>query len=499
MRQGKWFMKINFISVIRRGNGRGTGFFYIPKDKICLFRLNDWVRIKLSEEVSFFSKIIFYSHRLEIYIPQHIVSKNDLLGKEVKIEVKKLNGFYASVGFDGRVYIPQDIVQKQIIKQNDIILIKAIKENKVIKEKYSKIHVTIRRQRKQKEYTCIFDRNFYGEELLFQIEKGQQRSRTVKLSAPIERLLRRMHDTFIQENSAIIFKGNKVPAIIHTNLNYSNIAFYLGAYFADGTKKGNNWAICASTFEQARYYLEMHNSIIKDSKPELILSYTDIENSDKDKLKRKLAKVWKDRVGLNVYKFRIRKSIGKFTFKRNQYGTLVIRESRQLLLNIYNILLEFLIKEILTNKNKKLAIDFICGVLEGDGCVPSKKRGHITISLNKKDVPIIENVFKVAQIKFKILKEGENKYTLRVGSLTLIKNFHLLKDKIFILYPKRRKAFLERFKTVGAVQSLIKNYKPVDWVRIWLNNNDFIAEKGKITSKGLRFARDFKACKIAIN
>jgi hypothetical protein len=50
---------------------------------------------------------------------------------------------------------------------------------------------------------------------------------------------------------------------VNTNLKLSDLAFYLGAYFADGTRKGNSWAICASTFEQAKYYLKMHNFWLK--------------------------------------------------------------------------------------------------------------------------------------------------------------------------------------------------------------------------------------------
>ena len=51
-------MKTEFVSVVRKGNKNGTGFIYIPKDKIKFFNLGDWVCVKLSKNIRFFAKII---------------------------------------------------------------------------------------------------------------------------------------------------------------------------------------------------------------------------------------------------------------------------------------------------------------------------------------------------------------------------------------------------------------------------------------------------------
>jgi len=385
--------------------------------------------------------------------------------EKIKVRLTDLNGFYSRISSDGIIYIPQDIVKNQKLRQNDVVLIRVIKNNKVIKEKYTKI--AVHRKRNKLEYVCVFDKNFYGKELIFQIKKEASEEKVSRINLIIRKILKNFYFTFVNKNLVIVFKGNKVPAVINTNLKYSDVVFYLGAYFADGTRKGNSWAICASTFEQARYYLKMHNFLIKDSRPEFAISYTNIYNIEPVELKKNLVEIWQKEVSIKVNKFRIRKPSGKSISKWNKYGTLVIREHRQILLDFYNALLESLVKEISLKKDKKLAIDFVCGVMEGDGCAPAKKRGHITIATNKEDLDILKNIVKVAQINFKVIQQS-NKYTLRIGALEILRNFYLLKDKIFLFYPKRRKALFERLKTVGAIKFLIGNHGSTNWVKAWL-------------------------------
>ena len=407
--------------------------------------------------------------------------------EKIKVRLTDLNGFYSRISSDGIIYIPQDIVKNQKLRQNDVVLIRVIKNNKVIKEKYTKI--AVHRKRNKLEYVCVFDKNFYGKELIFQIKKEASEERVSRINLIIRKILKNFYFTFVNKNLVIVFKGNKVPAVINTNLKYSDVVFYLGAYFADGTRKGNSWAICASTFEQARYYLKMHNFLIKDSRPEFAISYTNIYNIEPVELKKNLVEIWQKEVSIKVNKFRIRKPSGKSISKWNKYGTLVIREHRQILLDFYNALLESLVKEISLKKDKKLAIDFVCGVMEGDGCAPAKKRGHITIATNKEDLDILKNIVKVAQINFKVIQQS-NKYTLRIGALEILRNFYLLKDKIFLFYPKRRKALFERFKTVGAIKFLIGNHGSTNWVKAWLKNNSFVDKNYEITKNGLNLSNN---------
>ncbi|MDA2935629.1 hypothetical protein MYX06_00200 [Patescibacteria group bacterium AH-259-L05] len=478
-------MRIQFISNIRRANKSGTGFLYIPKSQIGFFSLGDWIKVKLLEDIYFFAKLISYSSRRGVYIPQHIMRENDLLNRKIKITVEKVDGFYAKMYLDGRIYIPKDIIEGQKLKPNDIILIQGIESHRIVQERYSKIHVT-KRNNRAPEYTCIFDKAFYAKEILFRIKKQSQEADGEKLNSLVAQLLKGMHYAFINRNSFIVFKGNKIPAVMNSNLKYPGLAFYLGAYFADGTKKGNSWAICASTFEQAKYYLKMHNLLIKNSRPEFTISYTNIHKIDNNQLKKNLVEVWGNNAGIKVNKFRIREPEGKLVAKWNQYGTLIIREHRQILLDLYNALLKLLIKEILSKENKKLALDFICGVMEGDGCASATKRGHVMIFTNKKEIFILRDILKKAQIKFKVNRSGENGYMLRIGALEILKNFYLLKEQIFILYPKRRKALFERLKTVGAVKFLVGDHKPASWIKAWLRDNGFCDRTYRITPDGAK-------------
>lgn len=86
-------------------------------------------------------------------------------------------------------------------------------------------------------------------------------------------------------------------------------------------------------------------------------------------------------------------------------------------------------------------------------------------------------------------KEGENKYFLIIGALEILKNFQELKDKIFILYPKRRIMLFERLKTVGATKFLIRDHEPTSWVKAWFRSNDFADKNYKIAKRGLELGK----------
>jgi hypothetical protein len=483
-------MEIKFISRVRKGNKRGAGFFYIPKDKSLLINLKTKVKVKIYPRIYFFSQVVKHNERLGIYIPRRIMEENDLLNKKIKVQLNKIEGFYAPVGSNGRVYIPGEIAKSKFLQDNSIIFIKAFENGKVVYKKYVKIYLYSRPNRKKKEFMCYVDKKLHGKNLIFNIETLPVKPQKGKMNPLIAQLFCGMHYAFLDKNSTIIFKGNKLSAIINTNFKLSDLAFYLGAYFADGTRKGNSWAICASTFEQAKYYLKMHNFLIKDAKPEFTISYTNIHNLEENEVKTNLANVWQKEVGVKVNKFRIRKSSGKSKLKWNEYGTLVIKEHRQILLDVYNSLLSLLVKEILAKRDKNLAIDFICGVMEGDDSPSAKGRGHIIISTNEKDVSILESILKIIPINFKLTKESKNKHSLRIGVLEILKNFSYLRDKIFILYPKRRKALFQRLKTVKTVKFLIENYYPTSGIKSWLKSNGFCDENYKITEKGLKLKND---------
>lgn len=481
-------MGIQFTARIKKGNKAGTGFFYIPKNKINLINLGDKINVYLkNKQIEFFAKIIKYHKRFGVYIPRSIVTKNDLLGKEVKVKINKIKGFYSIVGSDGSVYIPTKLAQQLELKVGDIILIESLFKNSKI-TRYSKVN--IRKKRNTTEYKCNFDYRYAKNRLIFKIKKLNKSYSTDLKYIPMDKILKDMNFAITDKDKFIIYKGNKIPAIIRSQLKYEDLAYYLGAYFSDGTKTGNSWGICASTFKQAEFYLKMHNFLISNSKPELTISFTNIIQKDEEKIKKWLKKGWKKRVNIKVDKFRIIKPKGKRSLKHNKYGTLVIREHRQILLDFYNSLLNSLIKEILSKKDRRLAIDFICGVLEGDGSVSAKKQGHITIHTNKYEYQTLKDVIDVSGVKSKVCRAGENKYSIRIGALELLRNFSTFKEKIFAFYPERRRRLYRRLNTVGAVKFLIGDHKPTAWVKTWLKNNGFVNEEYQLTEKGVELRNE---------
>jgi len=481
-------MQVEFISKIRIANKHGTGFIQIPKEKNNTLGLHENVAIYLNNETSFFAQTIKWGH-IGIYVPKEITKS--FLGKEVLVRLKKIDGYYAKVGYDGRIYLPLTLAKGFNLRHKNIVLIKIFQNDENIIQRYSEVNV--RKRGKKIEYMCMIGKDLARRRIGFILEKKDSDYEKIENHVDLSDFLKTNFAKTSEEN-LIIFK-RKIPIVINPRINLSNIALYLGSYYSDGTKVGNNWAISASTFEQAKYYMKIHNLLVKNSKLEFIISYTDTKDENKNTIINNLKRTWTKNVGNYPYKFRIRKPIGKNFAKCTKYGTLTIREHRIALLDFYNFLVKKLIQEIKITGDISLAIDFICGVLEGDGSVSAKKRGHIEIATNSREYMVISDVLSILEIKHKIVKAGENKYIIRVGALEILRNFGLLKDKIFMLYPKRRKALFERLQTVGAVKFLLgKGHKPASWVKAWFKENGFVDSEYKLTKKGIKLRNDLMKC-----
>lgn len=481
------FMKVKFNSSVKKANTRGTGFLSLAKTKRTPFQLGDRVEVRLSNAIVFFAEIIEWD-KWGIYVPKKIVLENDLLGKKVEVQIRKIKGFYSKLDKDGRIYIPEDIVRKHSLQENDVVLLKGLKGGEVVKEKYCRICLTRRPKRKQKkEYSCSFDKEFYGEKLELRIEKQDNEELKSQLSSATATIVEDMDYTFVDEDSLIIFEGNKVPATIPTKLDPTKLVFYLGAYFADGTKKGHVWAICASSFKQGRYYLKFHKLLIKDTDPEFVVSYTKLPGTSFNEAREKLTKGWENEVGIEIDRFRIRKPEGKRLLKRNEYGTLVIREARQILFDVYKSLLNLSIEKIITTQDEELAVDFVLGVLEGDGAIPARKRSHIQICTNEVQSSTLEKILEVTGINFKKYEEGKNKYSFKIGTREILRNFSCFGSKLFRLYPERRRRFFKRLQRASTVKFLIGDHKTSNSVKGWLKKHGFVDEDYELTPKGFNY------------
>ncbi|MBI2674786.1 MAG: hypothetical protein HYX22_03595 [Candidatus Yanofskybacteria bacterium] len=479
-------MTINFRARVIEGNGRGTGAIHFPDEKKEL--LNDGMLLRMfvyEKQQHFYAPVLNIRRRKGIYIPKRIAL--GLPRSVLRWKAKSPDGFYAPIAKDGTVYIPRNVVAKYNLKKNDIVKIVLIEQNNKSQVFYKKIY-SLQRPGRSNENIIRVSPKFCRADILFRLEK-------LPIKPPKSSLLRThlrqgMNYAFTKNGFLVLFQGNKVPVIVNPCVSWEKLARYLGAYFSDGTKKGNSWAITASTFLQARWYLRMHKELIKDAKPELVLVYTN-HNADGAEITL-LRKKWETELGQKVNSIRVLQAKGANGSKWNKYGSLVIREPRQILLDVYSRLLDGLIQQIYRRKDKKLGWEFLHGVLEGDGCVPATRRGHLSISTNDIEYNVIQQVLFTIGLKFKVISGKGHGRSIRIGALDLLRNFPFIIPHIFNYYPKRRATFFKRLNTVGAVKFLLNEHRPASWVKLWLRKNGFVNKNYKLTDKGKRLRKDLE-------
>ena len=458
-----------------RGNSKGAGFVKIPKSNG--FSHKDFVKVEIIRRGkvldNFHASISSLKGNLGFYIPQKICLSHGILGETLRFNVKKIKGFYSSLGSDGRLYIPSNIAEREQLKDGDLILVEGKLDNH-IRRKLCKLKL---RQRVdgRREYFCFFSSELKNKSGMFNIKRKLVRKR---ISEPLSSLLDGLNFGFWNRNRISIIH-HKSRLDINPNIRINeNLVFYMGCYFADGTKK-NVWAITASTFEQAVFYKRMHESLILN--PEYGSSYISI-TLKKRIAEKKIKNLWKNFTGLEVNKVRQRISHSNAR-NINEYGSFVFGDNRRVTLIYYQRLLDYLIKYIIKKKDKKLAMEFICGVFEGDGSPSATKRGYILIASNEKEYQILDKILKISGLDYKIQKF--EKVTIRVNALGLLSQMEFLSDKIFKYYPKRRRRFIERFSRVGAVRFILgkQNYAS-SWVKTWMVKENILDKNYKLTKKG---------------
>lgn len=479
-------MITTFKSRIVKGNNIGAGFIRLPVEIRLQFKENDQYKVKImtqAKPLDFFGNIRDYDG-IGFYIPANLTRGKNLFGISSDVEITKIEGFHNIAGNDGRVYIPSSLGKKLGLKHDTIVLVECHIGEKLIK-KFSLVKIR-EHDNKESEYLVMIGPENKGLEGIFNINIISKNKENIKIPAIMDYLLHGFNYCPINADETVVFHNSKRSVIINNNLNPRQIAYYLGAYFADGTRKGNSWAISASTFEQAKYYLTQHNSILKQPLLKFALTYTTNQVLDETD-KFKLIKNWRHETGVIIDNKRVRIILTdtKNSANRNKYGSLTIKENKQLVLQFYNRLLNYLLHEIKVNNDKQLALEFICGILEGDGSASARARGHIHIATNKTDIKILNSIFAVAGLKCKGYLEGENKGTLRIGSLEIIKNLDHLPKKLFEYYPKRRRKLIERLLQTGAARYIIgKQDNTSAWVKIELRNAGIFDNSYNLTNKG---------------
>ncbi len=474
-------VKNSFESYICKANSAGAGFISLPERLESKFQIGKQVKININgdKSISFYTKIRKW-RGLGVYVPKKIATENNLCQKTCRVEIEQVNGFHTKIGSDGRIYIPKKRAEELQLEEGKIIKVKG--EIGKTKETVYK-PINIREKETTADYRITFDEEKAGKEGLFKIEdvlvpSSEKQEVNKDLREALEGL-----DWVITEEGIKIFDGKKVPVTLTKNLRLDSLSYYLGAFFADGTKRGDSWGIAASTFQQARFYKEKHQRLVKDSDLKTQLTYTS-PPSNRIK-KEKLIGKWEDEVSISVDSFREIKTDTKNARNRNKYGSLSIREHRILSKEIYNILLSLLIKRIIESEDNTIAWNFLLGVMEGDGAPGSKSRGHIVISTNHNEITVLKKVFKSLGLQSDGYRETEKRYVIRIGSLELISNLNLIADKLFHLYPKRRKRTINRLLETGASKFILNPKRDTSaWVKRYLRKEKILDKNNKLTTRG---------------
>ena len=470
----------NFKATVTKGNNKGAGFIRFPAEIRAHFSIGDQYEAKIDNATKFYAKIRYYNGN-GIFVPRDTSIKNKLCGKQVVVDLEKIDGFYSLVGEEGRVYIPNSYN----VKDKDIILLKIIADT-IEKEKFCKIYS--RERNNTTEFFFYLESNYIGKEVITKLITVFPKNKLSYSESFLTEILKEFEFAEVGEERIIIFNGRMLPILINTKISLRELAHYLGCYFSDGTKRGNNWGICASTFEQANYYLKRHSEIIYDQRIFCSVTCTTY-SGDHEQLKNNLALIWREHTRQNIEprKIRIIKTNTEYASNRNPYGSLVIKENRQLTLMYYNRLLEILFSIIKEEHNKELATEFILGTMEGDGCVNSKTHGHIIITTNDAEVKILKEICDKSYFSKSSIRQWKgkkNRADLFIGSLELIKNMPYLKDKLFQYYPKRRKKLQERLASTGCARFLLKGTKTSNTLIGKLKENGILDNNNELTKFG---------------
>lgn len=478
---------MNFNVLIRKINKNGTGFAKFPINFFESFRKGDYVTVTIKKNpgnMPFYAKVIAYGSSIGVYVPKKLMNQNSL-PKKKEVTLEKSRGLPLKVGSDGRIYFPNELGKRLSLAKEDILELKIL-FNGCLKKLYCKLNM--RTKPNTIEYFVFLPKEFYnGSCILKETNKLEKNKLKSAYALDFNKILRDFTFAEIENKKIILFLGHRVPVIINAEISLTEIAHYLGCYFADGTKRGNSWAICASTFEQAQYFLNLHRKLIHQSLINFQLTYTDPAQRDSLILKEKLSEIWRKNIQIQIPT----KSIFIYNTKctdaanRNTYGSLTIREYRQIVLVYYNRLLLELLHEIITKRNKPAALDFICGVLEGDGCASAKSHGHVIITTNDKETSTLNNLFNLLDFKHNGYREKRNKNILRIGSLELIERIEYLGPRLFKYYPKRRGRTINRLLSTGAAKFLTgKQPSTAYWILKRFKEKGILTENNGLTSKG---------------
>jgi hypothetical protein len=235
-----------YKSIVYKANKQGAGFIRLPVELFSLRDVGTQLNISLfldKNEIQFFAKIRNYVD-IGFFVPLKITSKYNLLNLNIEYTFTTIDGFVTTTSSDGRIYLPKNLAEELKPRINEILQIESlIDEQRIIEY----CQIKIRKKGKTSEYYCMFNPKLKNKVGVFKINLVISRNK-VQIPDSIKSLFNNFNYAQILPNRAIIYHGNRVPVVINPKIDIDKYAHYLGCFFSDGTKKGNSWGICASTF-----------------------------------------------------------------------------------------------------------------------------------------------------------------------------------------------------------------------------------------------------------
>jgi len=252
---------------------------------------------------------------------------------------------------------------------------------------------------------------------------------------------------WINKNEIIIWHENirkegrpQIPLILPKTVSLnSELAKYLGLYFADGHKT-QYFRVYTPSTELANFVLATYKNLIRNSNLTLNVLFTRL-NSDKrnnEVIINYLNDYWEEFV--NKKSIRILPNNTKLPekiSKHSKVGILKIQDSRLLPLLIHKLLIEQTCN--LMPQNKELALKFFEGAADGDVYVfdtPNHSFRYFQIATNENEVKVWRKLCKILNLKCFEYKRDGTSIVMHVGDY--YNACLMFSSGIFENYNKRR-------------------------------------------------------------
>ncbi|MHA1916744.1 MAG: hypothetical protein ACTSUV_00305 [Candidatus Ranarchaeia archaeon] len=377
-----------------RANSKGSTFFPLStelKNEItigtpCHLILKDKNK---KEILRTFAKVAKARHQTGFTPPKHLTKQ--LIGTKLTTTITPLSaeGWITKIGNDNTINIPYYIIEQTKWKDNDLIEIKIQQPNNLKQTTKSTIRLFSRKRPKQKQETNAtlhikstkpYERKKIYVTPIRKLKNPTKPKKLPKNTIWIPDLFPNAQIGEIREGVISLHLGRHFPIQISVSFSLTEIAHYMGCYFADGDKSANTCGISASTIEQGNYYLKMQKLIILEGESyRFDITYTKLKTDKRsdDLVKKEIISYWVNNVPIDgPLSLKLRLSIAKSKpTKWNEFGSLRIRGRTAASLFLIKKLLSWTVNKLIPGQYYKEGLDFFCGLLEGDGSPGDPTRG----------------------------------------------------------------------------------------------------------------------------